>query len=378
MKLNDMIAEHKISEESKEKYLTMLKQLHDSIASDSEFVLNGNSFYTALHRLRQDVNLLNAYAKPSDYMQVQAEKDKQKKEADKIETELIKSKRAEDKSLFKSSESFASFKIAQKKLGRITEPGLSQLKKQFITTTSANVELLMPNGAVYRFNILELSRNPNYNSTDITGAITFTKLAHYANQLRDTNSAERLAYDPMAKSIDKLINAGYKMAWKAENNSYRRCYQDWPDLGRLANVNESYKLQFDTDTLDGREVYVAHSSDFMMRPITFSPGGSLVFHNGENELSFTVEQIFETKRIYEILKNVKAEKRNTSNRYKYGTYGNIYISAARGEGVHPIGTEYIGATLINKPTTDARKIPFDSSDIYGEGDLIRLAMRDDD
>ena len=50
MKLNDMIAEHKISEESKEKMLTMLKQLHDSIASDSEFVLNGNSFYTALHR----------------------------------------------------------------------------------------------------------------------------------------------------------------------------------------------------------------------------------------------------------------------------------------------------------------------------------------
>ena len=101
MKLNDMIAEHKISEESKEKYLTMLKQLHDSIASDSEFVLNGNSFYTDLHRLRQDVNLLNAYAKPSDYMQVQAEKDKQKKEADKIETELIKIKRAEDKSLAK-------------------------------------------------------------------------------------------------------------------------------------------------------------------------------------------------------------------------------------------------------------------------------------
>ena len=182
----------------------------------------------------------------------------------------------------------------------------------------------------------------------------------------------------MAKSIDKLINAGYKMAWKAENNSYRRCYQDWPDLGRLANVNESYKLQFDTDTLDGREVYVPDSSDFMMNSITFSPGGSLVFHNGENELSFTVEQIFETKRIYEILKNVKAEKRNTGNRYKYGKYGNIYISAARGEGVHPIGTEYIGATLVNKTTTDARKIPFDSSDIYGEGDLIRLAMRDDD
>jgi len=378
MKLNDMIAEHKISEESKEKMLTMLKQLHDSIASDSEFVLNGNSFYTALHRLRQDVGLLNAYAKPSNYMQIQAEKDEQKKEADKIEAGLLKSKREEDKSLAKSNESFAKFKIAQKKLGRITEPGLSQFKKQFITTTSANVELLMPNGAVYRFNILELSRNPNYNSTDIAGAITFTKLAHYANQLRDMNSAERLAYDPMAKSIDKLINAGYKMAWKVDGQGIRTCYQDYPELGRLHGVNEAYKLQFDIDTLDGRELHVAHISDFMMTPITFSPGGSLVFHNGQNEVSFTVEQIFETKRIYDILKNVKAEKRNTSNRYKYGTYGNLMISSARGEGVHPIGTEYIGATLLNKQASDARKIPFNSSDIYGEGDLIRLMMRDDD
>lgn len=373
-----MIAEHKISEESKAQYLDMLKSLHDSIESDSEFVLNGNTFWTTLRRLKDDVNLLNAYAKPSNYMQIQADKAKQKAEAHKAETELIKSKREEGKSLAKNSESFANFKAAQKKLGRITEPGLSHFKKQFITTTSANVDVLMPNGAVYRFNILELSKNPNYNSTNMTGAMTFTKLAHYANQLRDINSSERLAYGPMAKSLEKLINAGYKMDWRAERS--RPCYQDWPELRQLQGVWETYKLEFDAGSLYGNEENITYTGDFITRSITFSPGGSLVFYNGESELSFTVEQIFEIKRIHEILMNLRASKRNASNRYKYGSYGAMRLSTAHGQGVHPVGTEYIGATLISGDDESSKRkaTPFDSSEIYGEGDLIRLSLRDDD
>ena len=375
MKLNAMLAEHKISEENKAQYLDMLKKLHDSIASDSEFVLNGNTFWTALHRLRDDVKLLNAYAQPSDYMQVQAEKAKQKKEADRIGMELIKSKREGDKSLAKTGESFASFKTAQKKLGRITEPGLSQLKKQFITTTSANVELLMPNGEVYRLSILELSKNPDDNSTNITGRLNFSKLAHYANQLRDTNSAERLAYGPMAKSIDELLNAGIKMDWRVVQGRGVG-YEEWPELGRLMKLGDSYKLTF--DKYISHEVYLTHGIQFMMGSISFSPSGSLVFYNGENELSFTVEQILETRRILEIISDVRAVKPGTNNRYKYGEYGSVTLSPRRGEGLHPVGTEYVGATLrLSSPSGGSMYVPFDSSEIYGEGDLIRLLMRDD-
>jgi hypothetical protein len=56
------------------------------------------------------------------------------------------------------------------------------------------------------------------------------------------------------------------------------------------------------------------------------------------------------------------------------------LSTAHGQGVHPVGTEYIGATLISGDDESSKRkaTPFDSSEIYGEGDLIRLSLRDDD
>ena len=375
MKLIDMIVEHKINPEEKERYLTMLKGLHDAIASDSEFVINGNSFRTSLNNIRSNVEFLNYHAKPSDYIEAQNEQIRQKKEADKIEAELLKNRREGDKSLAKSDDYFGNFKAEQKKLGRITEPGLSQVRKQFIATTSANVELLMPNGALLRFYILDMSKNPHYGSTNMTGAMTFTKLAHYARQLRDVNSPERKAYGPMAKSIDKLISAGYKMNWDTEKTP-RYGYEEWPEIGQIKGAKESYKLKFDADTFKGlgrADEWPDKNNFIIKRSISFSPSGSIMFYDGDNMLSFTVEQIFEVKRINDIINNVRAVKKDYGHRKNYGEYGTVMLAARDGQGIHPIGTEYIGANL----RFNGEDVQLDSSEIYGEGDLIKLLMRDD-
>ena len=302
------------------------------------------------YKIRQAVADLTYYEKGA------VEKRKRQEEEAKLQQiERLKQRKAEDLGAIgdiKGSEKYAKFK----KLALKTKIQCAAIPviKRIITTTPANVEVLLPNGLIYRTRISKLNDN------------AIDELIVFASDILNTASDLNKSYQKLFATLNELAGIGIVIAFVKSNRD--------DDLDYLNNfaLNHEYTLSpsmsaegIDPDHLKMNDYY----SNSLSKCIDLNFGAFTVTTTGRikstRDREFTVNQVEEIIEMF-LLVNRAAD-----------SFG---FSGLRTDpsGIRPIGDDFIefGLEILQMTSGgyyESTKIEgLNSADFKGVNDFIRV------